>query len=72
MFLLLLLLLLITDNIELDKQNTALVFDSCNIFQSSGDIVYYQPQTVKLYKYIHVYQHPYPETQNICLFCFSA
>ena len=40
---------LITDNIALAKQNTALVFDSCSIFLGSGDIVCYQPQTIQYY-----------------------
>ena len=40
---------LITDDIALAKQNTALVFDSCSIFLGSGDIVCYKPQTIQYY-----------------------
>ena len=40
---------LVTDDITLAKQNTALVFDSCSIILGSGDIVCYQPQTIQYY-----------------------
>ena len=40
---------LITDDISLAKENTALVFDSSSIFLGSGDIVCYQPQTIQYY-----------------------
>ena len=40
---------LITDDIALANENTALVFDSCSIFLGSGDIVCYQPQTIQYY-----------------------
>ena len=41
--------------IALAKQNTALVFDSCSIFLGSGDIIFYQPQTIQYYKLLYKY-----------------